>query len=55
MKNLLKYLGVLIVLIGVGILAYYYFVAQSNLLLIVAALCMVIGLLGHIFMNKYIE
>ncbi len=56
MKTLLKYLGVLLVLAGVVILAVYYFGhTQPNSMLFTALIVMVAGLFAHIFLNKYIE
>lgn len=56
MKELLKNLGVLLVLVGVVILVIYNFVSQpSNAYLWSALACIVVGILGHIFLNKYIN
>lgn len=54
MKTFLKYAGAILVLLGVGILAYYYFVAQSNALLLSALCVMVIGLVAHIIINRHL-
>lgn len=56
MKNFLKYLGPIILLIGTGLLAFYYFNnTAENTLLIVVAILMIAGLLAHVIINKYIE
>ncbi len=56
MKTLLKYVGIILVFVGVGILTAYYFgQTQPNSMLLSALVVMVVGLLAHIFLNKYIE
>ncbi|MBO8460265.1 MAG: hypothetical protein IAA73_08040 [Bacteroidetes bacterium] len=55
MKTILKYLGAIIVLLGVVALAIYYYVAPSNAWLAVGGCAMVIGLLAHIIINHYIQ
>ena len=56
MKEVLKNLGILFVLAGVVILIVYnYFEQQSNGYLWAAISCMVVGLIGHIVLNKYIN
>jgi len=56
MKELLKNLGILFVLAGVVILIVYnYSEQQSNGYLWTALSCMIVGLLGHIFINKFIN
>jgi nicotinamide riboside transporter PnuC len=55
MKNLLKNLGILVVVIGVLLLIIPAFLnTTSNTTLGVAAILMVVGLIGHIMLNKYI-
>jgi len=55
MKGFLKYLGILIVLIGVLLLIIPAFLnTTSNLNLAIAAVMMVVGLIAHIILNKYI-
>ena len=50
----LKYLGVLILLIGVGVLAATTTVTtgHSNTMLLVGLLLIIFGYLAHIFFNK---
>ena len=55
MGTFLKYFGVLLVIIGVGILAYYTFYTPSNTLLITAGALMIVGLLEFILANKYLK
>lgn len=58
MKNeIIKGLGILVILIGVILLAVYHFNANytSNGLLIAAGICVVLGAVGHVLLNKYIE
>jgi hypothetical protein len=56
MKEILKYLGALLVLVGVVILAVYYFgQSNSNTLLAVAGGTMVVGFLAHIIINKQVK
>ncbi len=56
MKELLKNLGALLVLVGVVILVVYNFSEnQSNAYLWSALSCMIVGIVGHIFLNKYIN
>jgi len=56
MKHLIKYLGVIVLLVGVVILAIPAF--QGNLnngILVVGLATIILGYLGHIFLNKRIE
>lgn len=56
MNNLLKYLGVIILLVGVAILAVPFMQGiQSNTLLLVGLALIVGGFLAHIFLNKKVE
>lgn len=56
MKNILKYLGILIMLVGVVILAFYHFGSYAgNGLLIAAGACVLVGLFAHIIINRYID
>jgi len=56
MKNFLKYLGPIILLIGTVLLTVYYFEnTASNTLLTVAGALMVSGLIAHVIINKYVE
>lgn len=56
MKELLKNLGILLVLVGVIILIIHNFSSQQeNSYLWVALSCMVIGLIGHVILNKHIN
>ncbi|MCE5331928.1 MAG: hypothetical protein LLF95_07290 [Bacteroidales bacterium] len=56
MKNLLKNLGPIMILVGVIILAIYFFTeSNSNTYLASAGIIMVVGFFTHIFTNKKIK
>jgi hypothetical protein len=56
MKTLLKYLGSIIILIGVALLAIYFFTKSSdNTYLASAGIIMIVGFLTHIITNKTID
>jgi len=56
MKELVKYLGPILILIGVIILAVYFFTeSSSNSYLAAAGIIMVVGFLGHIIINKQLK
>ena len=56
MKDLVKNLGLISILIGVVILSIAVFQeTQTNTKLIISLIFVIIGLLGHILLNKYIE
>jgi hypothetical protein len=49
----MRYLGIIVILIGVVILGLYYFnVMTGNGTLMTAGTLMVLGLIGHIILNK---
>ncbi len=49
----MRYVGLMLILIGVLVLGLYYFgVFNSNGALLTAAILMVVGLIGHIISNK---
>lgn len=53
MSQLMRYLGIIVILIGVVILGLYYFnVMTGNGTLMTAGTLMVLGLIGHIILNK---
>lgn len=53
MKNFLKYLGSLIILIGVvPLLIYHFGTVQNNTLLASGGIIMVIGAVLHVLLNK---
>ena len=54
MKSLLKYLGVILLLLGVVCLVVYKFAFQENGLLIAGAGLEVAGILSYILINKYV-
>lgn len=56
MKDILKNLGLVFIIIGVVILSIAVFrETQTNTILIVSLILIVGGLFGHIFLNKYID
>jgi len=56
MKELLKNLGPILILIGVIILTIYFFTqSNSNVYLASAGIIMIIGFLGHIIINKQLK
>ena len=53
MSKLKQYIGIIAVLLGVVILGLYHFnVMSGNETLVLAAVVMVIGVIGHIVLNK---
>ncbi len=56
MKSLITNLGPIIMLIGVAILATYFFTnSHSNAYLISAGVLLIVGFFTHIFLNKAIK
>ncbi|MBQ1858251.1 MAG: hypothetical protein II605_02665 [Paludibacteraceae bacterium] len=55
MKSLLKYLGVIILLLGVVCLVVYKFAVPENWLLVSSIILEVVGILSYIFINKAIN
>lgn len=56
MNELLKYLGVIILLLGVGVLAFPFLSGeQSNTFLLVGLFLILGGFFAHIIINKKIE
>ena len=47
-----KYLGVILILLGVLCLVVYKFAFQSNALLVISMVLEVAGILSYIFINK---
>ncbi len=55
MKNFLKYLGSIIILLGVIPLVVYHFgTVQNNTLLASAGIIMIVGAVLHVLLNKKI-
>lgn len=55
MNNLLKYLGALILLVGVLIIAIPAFLVQStNVTLGLGLVLVILGFVGHIVFNRYV-
>ncbi len=52
MNTILKYLGVIMVLLGVVCLIVYKFAVPSNGLLVAALALEVVGVLAHVILNK---
>ncbi|MBO4806417.1 MAG: hypothetical protein IK005_06270 [Paludibacteraceae bacterium] len=56
MNKMMRYVGITLVLLGVILLALYFFNALSgNGTLGTAAVFLVIGLLSHIILNKFFQ
>jgi hypothetical protein len=57
MKELINYLGIILMLIGVAVFVYYHFtvVGGGNEYLYVGLGCVLVGLFSHIFLNKRIR
>ena len=56
MKQLLKYSGIILIIIAVILLGIYMYKGLvSNALLVVSAALLVVGLLGYIVVNKLIH
>ena len=54
MKNILSYVGIIVLLLGVVCLVIYKYAVQENALLIAAMVLQVLGILSFIFINKRI-
>lgn len=56
MNNFLKYLGVILILIGVAIFVIYsHTQGAGNGYLWSGLACVIIGFIAHIYLNKYIK
>ena len=55
MKGFLKYLGVILLLLGVACLIVYKYAFQENYLLITGIALEVLGILAYIFINKKLD
>jgi MFS superfamily sulfate permease-like transporter len=56
MNTLMKSLGAVILLIGVGMLAFAAFTdMRSNTILAIGLVTIIVGFLAHIFLNKKFE
>ncbi|MCQ2195249.1 MAG: hypothetical protein MJZ28_09920 [Paludibacteraceae bacterium] len=56
MNQIMRYVGIILVLLGVLVLALYYFgVFSSNGALGTAAVLLVAGMIGHIILNKIFQ
>jgi hypothetical protein len=56
MKDILKNLGLIFIIIGVIVLSVAVFrETQTNTILVISLILIVGGLFGHIFLNKYID
>ena len=52
MNNLLKYLGVILLLLGVVCLVVYKFAVPQNGLLVAGLALELVGIAAHVFLNK---
>lgn len=56
MNHIMRYLGLMLILLGVVVLGVYYMgVFNSNGALLSSAILMVVGLVGHIVVNKLFQ
>ena len=56
MKEFLKYLGPIFLLIGTIVIAFYFFNPSSaNTLLVISGVLMVLGLIVHVVVNRFID
>ncbi|MDX9748656.1 MAG: hypothetical protein RBT57_09165 [Paludibacter sp.] len=56
MKEFLKYLGPIFLLIGTIVIAFYFFNPSSaNTLLVISGVLMVLGLIVHVVVNRFVE
>jgi hypothetical protein len=56
MKELLKYLGLFVIIIGVVILSVtVYKQSHSNSILVISLILVALGFLGHILLNRYLD
>ncbi len=58
MNELIKYFGVILVIIGVGVLGYYASeggMIASNTLLVTALVLMIGGMVVHIILNRILD
>lgn len=56
MKEFLKYLGPIFLLIGTIVIAFYFLNPSSeNTLLVISGVLMVLGLIVHVIVNRYVE
>ena len=55
MNNLLKNIGLVLVLLGVACLVVYETSVQTNILLVVALVLEVIGILAYIVLNRSLK
>lgn len=55
MKSLIKYSGAIVVLLGILCLIIYHFSVHTNGLLVLALVLEVVGILGYIIINRYVD
>lgn len=56
MKEILKYLGVIVIIIGVVILSVTVWQqTHSNSVLVISLILVVAGFFGHILLNRYLS
>jgi len=56
MKQFLKYIGIILILIGVGVFYAYAKSLQPSNTLLITGLCFVIGgFFAHLFLNRYVH
>lgn len=53
MNKIMRYLGIIVILLGAAVLMMYYFgMFNSNSVLVTAGIMMVVGTIAHVILNK---
>lgn len=53
MNKIMRYLGIIVILLGAAVLMMYYFgMFNSNSALVTAGIMMVVGTIAHVILNK---
>ncbi len=55
MKTFLKYLGAIFVLLGVVCIVCYHYALPANWLLVLSLVLEVVGIIGYIVANRFID
>lgn len=55
MKTFLKYLGAILVLVGVVCLVVYHYWLPENWLLVTSLATEIVGIIGYIVANRFVE
>lgn len=55
MNTILRYLGPILVVLGALCIVIYHCASQSNVLLVIALVLELLGIIGHIVINKFLN